>query len=418
MSIYGKGSQTLLFCALVFSAFLTAGAKRPQSHTIRVLFIGNSYTYFNNLPDILAKLSQASHGAAIETTMVAPGGWRLKDHWEKGDARRLVDTEKWDFVVLQEQSTLGMSYWVEGKDHVNSDAVFRPYAEKWAAEIHAKGATPIFYLTWAGKETPEDQPALTYAYARAAKDTGSLLAPVGLAWATLRREKPGAGLFYEGYGSHPSPMGSYLTACVFYAAILHQSPVGLPSKISGTPVNLDTEKPETDKTATLVDLNANDAGTLQNLAWSTWQMIAHNGGYPQISKPQPPAIQSLPAGLPLSERNLEGTWQGTIRFYPVGLVDMILRMQGAKSAHLDLRYHSKDFADESIDLSDVNIHGSGLSFSDPKSVGVDNLTVHLFGVMPKLDELRGTAEASKENVEVLGSWSLKKLTSADTSSSR
>src|SRR5262249_39693411 len=109
---------TGLIASLSF-LFAASAAGSQQSNTTRVLFIGNSYTYFNNLPEVFARLAEAGHGGKIETTMVAPGGWRLKDHWEKGTGRGLLESGNWDFVVLQEQSTLGADYWVEGKDHVN-----------------------------------------------------------------------------------------------------------------------------------------------------------------------------------------------------------------------------------------------------------------------------------------------------------
>jgi hypothetical protein len=385
----------------------------------RILFIGNSYTYFNDLPAIVSNLAQYRNQCTIQARMVAPGGWRLKDHWEKGIARQLLDAEKWDFVVLQDQSSLGMDYWVEGKDHVNNDEVFQPYAEKWAAAVHAKGAMPVFFLTWAGRDAPEDQPALSYAYSRAAKETRSLLVPVGIAWEAVRREHPEIGLFYEGHGSHPSPAGSYLAACVFYAAIFHQNPLGLPPKVTGIPVNLDTEKPETEKSATLVDLNAKDADVLQTEAWKTWQRIARNGGYPDISPPHAPSVEPLPVGLPLSSPDLEGTWEGTMRFYPVGSVNMVLHIQSTPNvkARLEIKYHSKDFSDESIDLSDFRVQSSKLSFSDPKSIGVDNLAVQMVGVMPKRNELQGTAEARTESVELLGSWTLKKAIPQSNSAS-
>jgi pimeloyl-ACP methyl ester carboxylesterase len=123
--------------------------------------------------------------------MVAPGGWRLNDHWEKGDALKALHEGKWDFVVLQEQSTLGVNYYVEGKPRIAGDQVFRPYAEKWAAEVRRVGAAPMFYLTWARKASPEDQAALSYAYMSAAKENGALVAQkadlqqaLGVAWAS------------------------------------------------------------------------------------------------------------------------------------------------------------------------------------------------------------------------------------------
>ena len=407
-----KGAAISLLIVLCF--LLPTKAQARQSGKTRVLFIGNSYTYFNDLPEIFAQLAEAGHQGKIETRMVAPGGWRLKDHWEKGTALTLLDEERWDFVVLQDQSTMGMDYWVKGTDHANSDAVFRPYADKWAAEIRKKKATPVFFLTWAGKNVPEDQPALNYAYVSAAKETRSLLAPVGMAWDALRREQPSFGLFYEGRGSHPSPAGSYLAACVLYATIFHQNPLGLPSRITGTPVNLNTEKPEPDKNVTLAELSAIDAETIQREAWKVWQEIANQGGYPNLPLPNPPAVEPLPAGLPLSDAELDGTWRGTILFYPSGPVDMVLRIESTQGVRgqLEIRYHSKDFRDESIELSDLHVQGSELSFSDPKSAGVDHLAVHLLGVMPRDGELLGTAEAGRENADVhvrlLGTWSLKK----------
>jgi len=398
-----------MLCAVTFAA------ARPKPETLHVLFIGNSYTYFNDLPEIFARLGEAGGHGKVQTKMEAPGGWRLKDHWEKGGGPRLLGEEKWDYVVLQDQSTLGMDYWVEGKDHVNSDVLFRPYAEKWAAAIRQAGGTPVFFLTWAAKGAPEDQAALTYAYTRAAKETGSLLAPVGMAWEAVRREKLDVGLFSEGHGSHPSPSGSYLAACVLYAAVFHQSPVGLPSKVVGTPVNLDTELAEVGKSAALVDLMPEDADILQREAWSTWQNIARTGGYPSISQPDPPIVPPLTAGLPITDRDLEGTWQGTILFYPVGPVEMTLRVHNPPGAkpRLEIKYHSKDFTDESIELSDFAIKGRTIVFRDPKSVGVDNLEVRLTGIMTKAGELRGRADAARVKpdgtVTLSGSWSLKKV---------
>lgn len=406
-------SRPKLLLLIVLCILVPASLPAQPARPIRVLFIGNSYTYFNNLPEMFAKLAEAGH-RKIESRMVAPGGWRLKDHWEKGTAPQLLDNEKWDFVVLQDQSSLGTSYWVKGTSHVWNDAVFRPYAEKFAAKIREKGATPVFFLTWAAKNVPEDQAALSYAYASVAKETHSLLVPVGMAWNAIRQERPSLGLFYEGHGSHPSPVGTYLAACMFYASILHETPVGLPAKVVGTPVNLDTEKPEPDKNATLVDMPLSDAAVIQRESWRLWQEIASHGGYPNITKPSLPPIEPLPAGLPMSSRELEGTWTGTIFFYPVGPVEMALRIESTHgvNGHLEIKYHFKDFADESIDLSDLQVRGSELTFSDPKSPGVDNLAIHLVGVMPKSGELVGTAEANRENanssVRLLGTWSLKK----------
>jgi hypothetical protein len=96
-------SEAIILIASLFCLFASPALPR-QSKPTRILFIGNTYTYFNNLPEVFAKLAEAGHRGKVETTMVAPGGWRPKDHWQKGTAYGLPAGEKWDFAVLQEQS--------------------------------------------------------------------------------------------------------------------------------------------------------------------------------------------------------------------------------------------------------------------------------------------------------------------------
>ena len=259
-----------LLAAVAWSALLFAQAQ-PAARPLRLLFIGNSYTYVNNLPEMFAKLAEAGH-QQVETLMVAPGGWRLQDHWDKGEAPKILHGGRWDYVVLQEQSLLGTNFLLNGKPRVKNDEVFRPWADKWAAEISKAGARPVFYLTWARKGTPEDQSVLTDAYMRAAKANQALVAPVGIAWAAVRQQHPSIDLFYTD-GSHPSAAGTYLAACTFYATIFRASPVGLPAKITGHRVNLDTAQVEADRTAVLVDLAPGDAQALQAAAWAAWQSI-------------------------------------------------------------------------------------------------------------------------------------------------
>jgi hypothetical protein len=176
-------------------------------------------------------------------------------------------------VVLQEQSTLAVNDVVDGEARVSSDAAFRPFADKWAAEVRKAGATPIFYLTWARKRRPQDQGGLNAAYTNAAKAGGARVAPVGMAWAEVRRDHPAIELFAAD-GSHPSPAGSYLAACTFLAAISNQSLVGLPGTVAGSPVTLATGATDRSKTVALVDLPPDVALVLQAAAWKAWQAIS------------------------------------------------------------------------------------------------------------------------------------------------
>lgn len=394
--------------------FSHAKEKQPSSCVFHVLFLGNSYTYFNNLPGIFSELARAGHQCKVDARMVARGGVRLKDHWDGEEAHEALNSQRWDYVVLQDQSTLGVAYYFEGKARVTSDAVFLPYAEKWAAEIVRHGGRPVFYLTWARKDTPEDQAALNYAYIHAAKKTGSIVAPVGLAWQQVRQRSPTDDLYYQD-GSHPSQAGSYLAACAMYAAIFHRSPAGLSSHITGPAVNLDTEKLEPEKIVTLVDLPPSAASRLQAAAWRAWQSLEKNGGYVDVHPTSAPA-PAFPQGEPLSAGNLAGTWSGKLVFYPaVGPVEMVLQLRpdgGDWKGHLTIHYPPKSFASESLDLSDLEVENSEFAFSDPQSAGVNDWRVKFRGALIGA-ELSGIAETKSDQggsppMVVLGDWALHK----------
>jgi len=405
---------TLILSAGSVAIFGHAQEKQTGSCVVHVLFLGNSYTYFNNLPAVFSELAKEGRHCEVGTRMVAPGGARLKDHWDRAEAHEALNSQRWDYVVLQDQSTLGVGYYFEGKARVASDEVFLPYAEKWAAEIVRHGARPVFYLTWARKDTPDDQAALNYAYIHAAKKTGSIVAPVGLAWQQVWQKSPTGDLYYQD-GSHPSQAGSYLAACAMYAAIFHQSPAGLPSHITGPPINLDTEKLEPEKIVTLVDLPRSVAQSLQAAAWRAWQSLEKNGGYLDVHPTALPT-PTLPPGEPLSAWNLAGNWSGKLVFYPaVGPVEMELQLRpngGAWKGHLVIDYPPKSFARESLDLSDLRVGKSEFAFSDPNSAGVNNWRVKFRGALIGA-ELSGIAETESDQdgsppMVVLGDWKLRK----------
>lgn len=232
------------------------GTRQPMS----VLFIGNSYTHVNKLPQILEQLSVAAKlDTPIGCTMATVGGATLERHWKNPDFRKLLEDRKWDIIVLQEQSMRP----------VENPELFREYARLWSAEIKPRGAELLFYMTWARKATPEKQPIYTENYRKAAKECGGKVVPVGEAWKAVREQKPDIGLFASD-GSHPSAAGSYLAACVFFATITGKSPVGLPGKFTNT----DDEGKVLSK-----ELKAEDALFLQQAAWDAVEREMGSGNH-------------------------------------------------------------------------------------------------------------------------------------------
>ncbi len=192
----------------------------------RILFVGNSYTYVNDLPGRVAAIADSvGFEPPVEVTTIAFGGAFLSDHAANATTMAAVGSGDYDFVVLQEQSYLP----------VLLPDTFYGSAETLAAAAFAGGSTPAFYETWARQEgnslysgdlagyTPATmQAALRDAYTEAAALTGARYLPVGDAWEATLAAYPEMPLFGSD-GSHPSQHGTYLGACVIFAALTGSS---------------------------------------------------------------------------------------------------------------------------------------------------------------------------------------------------
>jgi hypothetical protein len=186
-----------------------------------VLFIGNSFTARNDVPGLIAQLA-AARGHALAHRLVQAGGASLRMHWNKGEAQRAIAGSRWDRVVLQEQSTLPIKNARRMHENV------RLFDEA----IRASGARTVLYLTWARRHAPETQETITRAYREIGAELGADVAPVGEAWERVLGT-PGHPDLYDTDGSHPSLAGSYLAACVLFATLFGESPVGIASDVAG-----------------------------------------------------------------------------------------------------------------------------------------------------------------------------------------
>ena len=196
----------------------------------KVLFIGNSYTYFNNLPGMLTDLS-TSLGDYVQPTSQVAGGATFQVHATNPATYTAINSADWDFVVLQAQSQ-EPSF---PDSQVNSETL--PFAEQMADSIRNNSicSNILMFMTW-GRENGDPQwvPISTFdgmnsrlrnAYIRMADSIDASISPVGVAWKYVRDNYPSIQL-YSPDGSHPSLEGSYLAACTFYASLFRKSPVG------------------------------------------------------------------------------------------------------------------------------------------------------------------------------------------------
>lgn len=293
-----------------------------SAQRLRVLFIGNSYTYFNNLPEMLATLAQsAPHARTLDTAIVAKGAATLQQLWTEGEAVAAIRNGSWDYVVLQEQSTLGATL-IDGQTAINAPQFFYTYARLFDREITAQGGKTVFLLTWARKRALAHQAALTSAYMRIAQELHAVVVPVGMAWQKLREAKPDLELYAKD-GSHPSPLGSYVAACLFYATLFGESPEGVPAQVVAHAVSPGGRLAET--TTTLVDLPPEEATWLQRFVWQTYTELHAVGGYVSVEAPNPPARPALQVERQPTVDELVGIWRGPLKFYAAPTV-MELRL--------------------------------------------------------------------------------------------
>ena len=221
------GFMLVILLLLAFTIQRSPPTSTPTNATTRILFIGNSLTFFNDMPEIVAELAQSA-GHEVEVDMSAQGGWTLSDHAASETTLHKIEQQNWDYVILQEQSVIPS---IENERNQRMYPAVRLLHDK----VRESGATLILFVTWgyrdglpdAGFKDFDDMQAQLYSgYMDIANELDVMMAPVGIAWQNGIAQNPQLSLWHID-GVHPSSEGSYLCACVFYAIIFQQSPEGL-----------------------------------------------------------------------------------------------------------------------------------------------------------------------------------------------
>jgi hypothetical protein len=187
---------------------------------LNVLFIGNSFTARNDLPGLIAAVAVAA-GKRLDHRLISAGGASLRRHWNAGEAARAIAGGGFDYVVLQEQSTLP----IKNRNRMHENVRLFDQA------IRSAGARTALYVTWARRHAPQTQAAITEAYESIGREIGATIIPAGIAWEAFLREHDEP-VLHDADGSHPTLAGSYLAACVAYRA-LFRAPLPRDVEIDG-----------------------------------------------------------------------------------------------------------------------------------------------------------------------------------------
>ena len=229
----------LLLLTLVFSI-----SAHTQT-TKKVCFLGNSYTYTNDLPGMILDLATAD-GNTLVKDQNTPGGYTLEGHSTNSTSLAKIAADNWDYVVLQDQSQLPSFPWSQ----VQTDVL--PFAAILVDSIRSANpcAVPLFFNTW-GRLNGDPQwdsintfdkmnQRLFNAYGYIADLHSGKRAPVGIAYNHIQDDSSPPIThpeLYVGDGSHPTIFGTYLAACIFYELIFNETCVGnthIPSGITST----------------------------------------------------------------------------------------------------------------------------------------------------------------------------------------
>jgi PKD repeat protein len=219
----------LLFC-------LSIGTLVAQN-TLSVLFIGNSYTSYNNLPQLVQSLS-TSAGKTLNIDSSMPGGYLMSSHLNDATTFAKISQGNWDYVILQEQSQIPTIDFYRDNDMYPAMTDLKALIEQYnpCAKI-------ITYMTWGRRYGGQQcdpsgtycspvfanfnqmQNSLTSAYLEISEQLNVQCAPVGVVWQNILNNS--THVLHSGDNSHPNIDGSYVAACTIFSSIWKQGASGL-----------------------------------------------------------------------------------------------------------------------------------------------------------------------------------------------
>ncbi len=184
---------------------------------MKILFIGNSHTYMNDMPALVRRMVENATGEKCDVVMLAYSARSLKWHMEEEyfSERFNILHGGYDYCVIQEQA-----------HPMTDEADTITYTSKIIELCEKAKTVPVIFETWAEKVMPENQAEMNRRYRSLSKEKGALLAPIGEVWSAAKeelQERFGADLYFKD-GAHASAIGDYLIAMVLTKALTGKLP--------------------------------------------------------------------------------------------------------------------------------------------------------------------------------------------------
>ena len=226
-----KTKLTLLILAVILINKLFA------QDTLSVLFLGNSYSSYNNLPQLVQSLS-SSAGKTLIIDSNMPGGMTISGHVNNATSIAKISQGNWDYVVIQEQSQM------PSIDYYRYNEMYPAMTDlKSLIEQYNPCAKIITYMTWGRQyggqqcgpgatycspvfvDFNQMQDSLTSAYLEISEQLNIQCAPVGLTWQNILNDT--TLILHSNDNSHPNIDGSYVAALTIYSSIWKQPSNGI-----------------------------------------------------------------------------------------------------------------------------------------------------------------------------------------------
>lgn len=212
-------------CCFVHSSFCQVEKDTlvVEKDTLRVLFVGNSFSYFYNLPQVVNAMSAYSKKIHIETRLSLVGGSHLSQHLnqEKGTQTvEILNTQPFDYVVLNHHSLAPIE---------NLESFFED-SKKMVEFVRSKNAIPVFMMTWAYNSNPLMIETLSAEYDKMGKQLDVDVVPCGKLFAEVRKWRPDLNMFDDD-DKHPSKHGTYLNGLTFFKYFTNGRTTKIPKRI-------------------------------------------------------------------------------------------------------------------------------------------------------------------------------------------